>query len=306
MSLAIISPSRDISPWLEIFKKEAPDISLEIYPEIRHPNEVTVAMVWQHPKGTLAQFKNLRLICSMGAGVDHILGDENIDKSIAICRIVDPKLTFSMTNYVVMGVLNYHRQIQRFLADKENQKWDMNQPELPVKIGVLGVGELGGDVLDKLDYMGFEVLGYGNRPKKNFKFPYFYGDQLGEFLKQINVLVCLLPLTPQTDGVLNADLFRKCNKGTYLINVARGQHLIEEDLIPAIDEGILSGALLDVFRKEPLPEGHEFWRHPKITFTPHIASVTNPKAAAPQIIENYRRLKENRPLVNQIDRERGY
>ncbi|WP_215226088.1 2-hydroxyacid dehydrogenase [Echinicola shivajiensis] len=306
MSLAIISPSRDVSPWIEIFKKESPEIPLEIYPDIQEPDKVEVAMVWQHPKGSLSQFKKLKIICSMGAGVDHILGDETIDKTIPICRIVDPMLTFSMTNYVVMGVLNYHRQIQRFLADKEKQKWDMSQPELPVKIGVLGVGELGGDVLDKLDYMGFEVFGYGNRPKDNFKFPYFFGDQLGDFLKEINVMICLLPLTPKTEGFLNTELFKQCNKGTYLINVARGQHLVEEDLIPAIDKGWLSGALLDVFRKEPLPEGHDFWKHPKITFTPHIASVTNPKAAAPQIIDNYLRQKENRPLINQIDRERGY
>ncbi|GGF48440.1 2-hydroxyacid dehydrogenase [Echinicola rosea] len=306
MSLAIISPNRDISPWLEIFKKEAPDIPLEIYPDIKHPEEVTTAMVWQHPKGSLQSFPNLKLICSMGAGVDHILGDDTIPEDVSITRIVDPRLTFSMTNYVVMGVLNYHRQIRRYEADKKLRKWDMSNPEIPVKVGVLGVGELGGDVLDKLSYMGIEVYGYGNSPKPDFRHPYYHGSQLEEFLSTSNVLVCLLPLTKNTDGFLNMELFRKCTEGTYLINVARGKHLVEEDLITALDEGLLSGALLDVFRKEPLPEEHPFWAQEGITITPHIASITNPEAAAPQIIENYWNLIKGQSLVNQIDRKKGY
>ncbi|QDH80482.1 glyoxylate/hydroxypyruvate reductase A [Echinicola soli] len=306
MSLAIISPNRDITPWLEIFRKEAADIPLEIYPDIKHPKKVTAAMVWQHPKGSLQSLPNLRLICSMGAGVDHILGDDTIPEDIPITRIVDSRLTFSMTNYVVMGVLDFHRQIRRYQADKKERKWDMSNPEIPVSVGVLGVGELGGDVLDKLSYMGMEVYGYGNSPKSDFRHPYYYGNQLEEFLSKCNVLVCLLPLTQSTDGFLNLDLFRKCTKGTYLINVARGKHLVEEDLITALEEGILSGAMLDVFRQEPLPEDHPFWQQERLTITPHIASITNPDAAAPQIIENFWNLEKGHPLINQIDRKKGY
>ncbi|GAB3657587.1 glyoxylate/hydroxypyruvate reductase A [Echinicola sediminis] len=306
MSLAIVSPNRDISPWLEILKKSAPDISLEIYPDIKAPEDVEAVMVWQHPKGSLKQFPNLKLICSMGAGVDHIMADDTIPEHIPITRIVDPRLTFSMTNYVVMGVLNHHRQIARYLRDKKEQKWDMSNPELAIKVGVLGTGELGGDVLDKLAYMGIEVMGYGNSPKENFRHPYHYGEQLEEFLSKCNVLVCLLPLTSKTQGFLNLDLFRKCRKGTYLINVARGKHLIEEDLLQALEEGYLSGALLDVFRTEPLPKEHPFWFHEKITITPHIASITNPGAAVPQIITNYRNLTKGAELMNLIDRKKGY
>ncbi|MBD8489373.1 glyoxylate/hydroxypyruvate reductase A [Echinicola sp. CAU 1574] len=306
MSLAIISPNRDIAPWLKILADTASEIPLEIYPDIKDPDNVEVAMVWQHPKGSLQAFPNLKLICSMGAGVDHILGDETIPKDIPITRIVDPRLTFSMTNYVVMGVLNYHRQIDRYKKDKAKKVWDMSNPEIPIRVGVLGVGELGGDVLDKLAQLGIEVYGYGNSNKSDFRHPYYFGEQLPLFLQKVNVIVCLLPLTPETEGFLNMDLFKLCKKDTYLINVARGKHLNEGDLIEAIDEGYMSGALLDVFRQEPLSKEHTFWEHPKITITPHIASITNPDAAAPQIIKNYFNVIEGKGLINQIDRNKGY
>jgi glyoxylate/hydroxypyruvate reductase A len=238
--------------------------------------------------------------------VDHILSDPTLPADLPIVRIVDEKLTWSMTNYVVMGVLNFHRQITRYQKDQKRKVWDMSNPEIAVKVGVMGVGALGGDVLDKLNYMGFPVFGFGFTEKQDFPYPYFSKDKLQEFLSEINVLVCLLPLTPDTEGILNFDLFKMCNPGTYLINVARGKHLVEEDLIPALDEGLLAGALLDVYRTEPLPESHPFWEESRIQLTPHIASVTNPQAAAPQIIENLRRLQANQPLLNIVGRERGY
>ncbi|MDN3670886.1 glyoxylate/hydroxypyruvate reductase A [Echinicola jeungdonensis] len=306
MSLAIVSPKRDVLPWVKILEKDAPDIPLQIYPNVDRPEEVKVAMVWQHPIGSLERFSNLELVCSMGAGVDHILGDPHIPENIPITRIVDPKLTFSMTNYVVMGVLNFHRQIERYQKDQNLKKWDMSNPEIPIRVGVLGVGELGGDVLDKLAFMGFEVIGYGNSPKENFRHLYYYGNQLEEFLQQVNVLICLLPLTPKTKGFLNQSLFEKCKKGTYLINVARGSHLVEKDLPVAIEKGYISGALLDVFCNEPLPKEHPFWENPKITITPHIASITNPGAAVPQVITNYYNLIEGKPLLNVINKSKGY
>jgi glyoxylate/hydroxypyruvate reductase A len=160
--------------------------------------------------------------------------------------------------------------------------------------------------MDKLHGLGFEVVGFGFTEKKDFRYPYFSKTQLNQFLAEINVLVCLLPLTPDTEGILNLELFQACNKGTYLINVARGKHLVEEDLLAALNQGYLSGALLDVFRAEPLPLEHPFWVEERIQITPHIASVTNPQAAAPQIIANYKRLKAGQPLLNLVNRTRGY
>ncbi|EOZ99091.1 D-3-phosphoglycerate dehydrogenase [Indibacter alkaliphilus LW1] len=306
MALAIISPGRDVRLWIENFKELDPEIDIQVYPEITDPEKVEAVALWNHPKGMLSDFPNLKLICSMGAGVDHILSDNSIQKDIPITRIIDDKLTTSMTNYVVMGVLNYHRQINRYQEDQKNKVWDMSNPEIPVTVGIMGVGELGGDIAEKLQQLRFDVVGYGNTHKENMKYPYFFGDEIHKFLSKINILVCMLPLTPKTEGILNLNLFRKCNKNTYLVNVARGKHLVEEDLLEAIDEGYISGALLDVFQKEPLPEEHPFWNKNEITITPHIASVTNPKAAAPQIIENYHRIKKSQPFINQINPKRGY
>lgn len=306
MSLAIISPGRDPQVWIDALTFHQPDIDIQVYPNIDRPADVEMVLLWQHPPGYLSTFPNLKLISSLGAGVDHILTDTAVPESMPIVRIVDEKLTWSMTNYVMMGVLNFHRQITRYQTNQKQKIWDMSSPEIPVKVGVMGVGALGGDVLDKLNYLGFPVFGFGFSEKEDFPYPYFSKEQLHEFLNEINVLVCLLPLTPDTEGILNADFFKQCKPGTYLINVARGKHLVEEDLIPAINQGFLSGALLDVYRIEPLVKEHPFWDEERIQITPHIASVTNPKAASPQIIENLNRLKANQPLINLVNRQRGY
>lgn len=306
MSLAIICPGKNPDSWIQVIQELDPDLKIQVYPEINEPEEVEFALLWQHPFGILSSFPNLKLISSMGAGVDHILTDKSISPSLPIVRIVDEKLTSSMTNYVVMGVLNFHRRLTHFQENKEKKIWDMSDPEIEVKIGVMGVGALGGDVLEKLSFMGFSVVGFGFSEKENFEHPYYSKAQLGEFLSEVNVLVCLLPLTPETESILNLELFKQCNPGTYLINVARGKHLVEEDLTQALDKGYLSGALLDVYRKEPLPPEHPFWEDRRIMLTPHIASVTNPKAAVPQILENINRTKSNSPLINFVNRSRGY
>jgi glyoxylate/hydroxypyruvate reductase A len=306
MSLAIISPGRDPKVWIEALTAQDPSISIQVYPNIDRPEDVEMALLWQHPPGYLKTFPNLKLVSSLGAGVDHILSDTEIPDSLPIVRIVDEKLTWSMTNYVLMGVLNFHRQLTRYQADQKRKVWDMSRPEIPVRVGVMGVGALGGDVLDKLSYLGFSVSGFGFSEKNNFPYPYYSKEKLQEFLDGINALVCLLPLTPDTEGILNLDLFQRCQPGTFLINVARGKHLVEEDLIPALDQGFISGALLDVYRTEPLPETHPFWSEKRIQLTPHIASVTNPEAAAPQIIANFKRMKANQPLSNSVNRQRGY
>lgn len=306
MSIAIISPGRDPKVWIEALLQHLPDIDLQVYPQIDRPDDVEMALVWQHPQGFLSSLPNLKLISSLGAGVDHILSDPAVGEELPIVRIVDEKLTWSMTNYVILGVMNFHRQLVRYQNDQRKKVWDMSSPEISVKIGVMGVGALGGDALDRLHGLGFEVVGFGFSEKIDFRYPYFSKAQLNQFLTEINVLVCLLPLTPETEGVLNLELFQACNKGTYLINVARGKHLVEEDLMVALQRGYLSGAMLDVFRVEPLPQDHPFWEEKRIQLTPHIASVTNPLAAAPQIIANYKRLKACQPLLNLVDRSKGY
>jgi glyoxylate/hydroxypyruvate reductase A len=306
MNLAIIAPNKDVKDWAETFQKLDPSLTVNVFPAIERYDRIDVVVLWQHPHGILKQFPNLKLICSMGSGVDHIIADPDLPYDIPITRIVDPRLTFSMTNYVIMGILNFHRQFLRYLEDKTNKVWDMSNPEIDIQVGVMGAGQLGTDVLDKLKALGIPALAYGNSPKDNYQHPYFYGEQLDYFLKQVNVVVCLLPLTPQTTGFLNLTLFEKFNRGTYLINVARGKHLVEEDLLTALSEGYVSGALLDVFQQEPLPKTHPFWEHKAITVTPHIACITMYQAAVPQILDNIQRLAASTPLKNQINLSLGY
>jgi len=306
MSIAIIAPKKDVSEWISNFNKYNTSLKVQVYPEIEDKNSVEVVVLWNHPEGSLLEFPNLKLICSMGAGVDHILRDKLLPKGIPITRVIDPLLTESMTQYVLGGILNYKRQFSRYVENKKNKIWDMSNPELDISVGVLGVGELGTDVIEKLIDLKIKVLGYGNNPKIIQKYDYFCGIQLSDFLSRVNIIVCLLPLTDQTEDYLNINLFRKCNKGTYLINVARGRHLVDEDLLLAIEEGYISGALLDVFRTEPLPEEHPFWRHNKILITPHIASITNPDAAVKQIVDNYNNIKNFKSPNFLIDPNKGY
>lgn len=308
MAIIIVAPNRNVSSWKKIISERSPDLKVYVWPECDRKEDVDCAIAWNHPLGSLKEFPNLRLISSMGAGVDHILRDTSIDSSVRITRIVDDGLTMPMTNYVLMAVLNYHKQFFKYLADKENKIWDQQlNPEIDLTVGILGLGVLGTDVAEKLHMLGFNVKGFSNSRKFVEGVESYAGEgELDDFLRKINTLVCMLPLTAGTRNMLNIDFFRKMNRGSILINVARGALLVEEDLLKAMDEGIISSAFLDVFQKEPLPKDHPFWDHPNIYLTPHIASVTNPGAAIPQILENYSLLQKGKPLKNEIDRIKGY
>ncbi|MEQ9378870.1 MAG: glyoxylate/hydroxypyruvate reductase A [Imperialibacter sp.] len=308
MSIVIIAPNRDLSRWIREFNNADESLDVRIWPETGDQSEVTCAVVWGHPTGSLTAFPNLKLICSMGAGVDHVLKDPELPDSVPVVRIVDEGLSFSMSNYIVSAVLYHHRRFEKYLADKKAHIWDQpSPPEVDCRIGIMGFGVLGQDAGRKLKALGFDVFGYANSRKKVDGIQCFAGEgELSAFLREINVLVCLLPATPETKGVLNKKFFEGMNRGTYLINAARGHHQVTDDIIGAIDNGTLSGAFLDVFEKEPLQTDHPIWGHPKVFITPHIASITNPGAAAPQIVANYKAMMEGQPLKNTIDRDRGY
>lgn len=307
MALAIIAPTRDTSIWSDGMRSIDPALDIRTYPELGDESEITCAVVWNHPRGILRTFPALRLICSMGAGVDHIISDPDIPVHLPITKIVDDRLSFSMSNYIVMAVLHHHRRWDKYMEDKAQQRWDQAaNPELDIQIGILGFGTLGQDAGRKLVSLGFDVHGL-SRKKRQVEGIQTYGqDDMDLFLSRINVLVCLLPLVPENIGILNYDLFTKMKKGSYLINVARGKHQVGEDIRRALDEGLLSGAFLDVFEEEPLPRGHWMWEHPAIQISPHNASLTNPDAAIPQIMDNYKRALAGDPLINVIDRSKGY
>ena len=307
MKIGIIAPKERVKCWLNTFKNYDKNIDVSTYPDIDY-NNIDCVCLWKHPKKVLGKFKNLKLIHSMGAGVDHIINDPSCPKGIPICRISDDKLSFSMTNYIITAVLFYHRRILKYQNDKKNKLWDhITHPEiLPINIGILGFGVLGSDAADKLKYMGFNVIGYSLNKKKENGIKIYHGEELDLFLSKINVLVCTVPYTQKTHHLLDRNLFKKLNKETYLVNVSRGKVQNEKDIIEYIDNGTLSGAFLDVFETEPLPKSSEIWKHDKIQITPHNASITNEDAAVPQILDNYNRLASGKSLINQVNIENEY
>ena len=306
-NVILICPSKERKKWITIFKKLMPIWNIQSLEGVKNTDLIDTALVWNHPSGVLKKFKNLTLICSLGAGVDHLLSDPDIPKGVKITRIVDPMLSFSMSNYIIMAVLQYHRKLDKYLEDKKNKIWDHDlSPEVNLSIGILGLGILGRDAAIKLKNLGFKLYGYSPSPKQIDGVECFSGEEISKFLKKINTLVCTVPYTPKTHNLLSEKLFKQLQNPTYLINVARGKVQNEVDIINAVNTGILTGAFLDVFEKEPLPTSSPLWSHDKIKITPHIASVTNADAGAKQIIENYRRYIKNEKLMNEVNLDKGY
>jgi glyoxylate/hydroxypyruvate reductase A len=305
MSVLIVSPGRDPKAWVSELKNQHPGMKVYVYPEDHDKEEIEYAISWKHPRGLYVNYPNLKVIASMGAGVDHITSDPEIPENIIITRVVDEQLTIDMSAFVLSLIMNHLRNISVHHCSKE---WESKKYKRihETRVGIMGLGELGSGVAANLLKNGFKVSGWARSPKKYKDINSFSEEDPGEFLENLDILVCLLPLTKKTENILCRDLFEKLPKGAFLINVARGEHLVEQDLLDCVNTGQLSGASLDVFRKEPLPEDHPFWEHPRIFITPHIASVTDPKAVVPQLIENYERMQEREDLNNVVTRERGY
>jgi glyoxylate/hydroxypyruvate reductase A len=309
MALLIIAPDIKVTSWVKYLGTLEPGIEIRVWPEVGEADEIEFALCWNHPLGELSKYKNLKGIASLGAGVDHLLRDPDLPDGVPVTRVVEYSMAQSMSEYVVLSALNYCRQFDAYRSDQDQKHWQPRRPR-PAEdthIGIMGLGQLGCDAAKKLSYLGFTVSGWSRTPKNIDGVQCFAGEGgFDNFLSRSQILICLLPLTPSTKGILNRKTFDRLPRDAYVINVARGQHLVEKDLIQALDSGKLSGACLDVFDIEPLPAGHPFWRHPKIRITPHISSITFPKAVAPQIIENYRRAKTGRGLLNVVDLKRGY
>lgn len=309
MVLSLICPTKDPAPWVAAIQAVAPDIDLRIWPDDGDKAEVTFTLVWAQPQGIFSQYPNLQVISSMGAGVDNLLKDTSIPPRATVVRMVDPRLVSQMGDYVLAAVLNHVRQFPQYGQYQQQHQWRPLPPRNidEVTIGVMGVGQIGSAVATRLSQLGFRVVGWSRRAKSVADVKIIAGQQqLSDFLAVSEILVCLLPLTPDTENTLSADTLSQLPRGAYVVNVARGNHLVEEDLLLLINNAHLSGACLDVFRQEPLPPDHPFWSHGKITVTPHIASLTDPASVAPQVVENYRRMTTGQPLLNQVDRQQGY
>jgi glyoxylate/hydroxypyruvate reductase A len=293
-------------PWLS----EA-DIDVLVHTRDAYdPKDIDYTLSFRPPPGLLKTFPNLRTIFSLGAGVDGFFADPEFPKSIPLVRFVDPQLSTEMAQYVVLHVLSQHRQEREFETTQRQSKWA--QRMLPRKtadtrIGILGLGEIGTVAGERLRDLGFPVAGWSRSRKNVPGIKSHAGDaEFDAFLGASDFLICLLPLTPETRGILNATSFAKLPAGAYVINVARGGHLIESDLVAAIDSGHLAGATLDVFETEPLPETSPLWLHPKILATPHIAAISDPAVAARFVIDGIAKAERGERHENTVDMSRGY
>lgn len=280
---------------------------VRIWPNYGNKDDIECVIVWKHDEGVLNDFPNLKLIASYGAGVENILSDPALPADVPITRFVDDTLSDQMAEFVLAAILNHRLHLTYYREQQAASQWRGKDFLTGKNVTILGLGELGSTTAKLLDKNGYKVSGW-SRSEKNIDGvkSYFGNDQLYLSVEEADFIVCLLPLTSGTKHILNADLFNKMKKGSFLINVGRGDHLNDNDLMDALYNNQLSGALLDVFPMEPLPQDHPFWKHPKIHITPHISSPTDKAKVARQILDNYNRILSGSTLKNQVDPQRSY
>ncbi len=308
MTLLFCSTTDRADDWLGELGARLPDLDVRVWPEMGDPADIDMALVWKPPHGLLASLPNLKLIVSLGAGVESLLLDPTLP-DVPLVRMVSEGLTVDMAGYVALQVLRWHRQLDEYREQQRAAVWHQigHKPASEVRVGILGLGELGTASAKTLLSMDYRVLGWSRTPKAIEGVESFAGtDGLAAMLPQCDLLVCLLPLTDGTRGILNRDLFAALPRGAVVINAARGAHLVEADLLEALESGHLRGASLDVFVEEPLPADHPFWHHPKVHVTPHMAAVTHASRSAEVVAEAVRAFREGRPLPNLVDRKQGY
>jgi glyoxylate/hydroxypyruvate reductase len=269
----------------------------------------TSALLWKAPLNHLSKLDKIKCLISLGQGVDHILNKNSIPENIPVIRIVDPYMAKSMSQWILLSVLNITRETYGYF-NQENQKLYKPRDEkdfLSIQIGVYGIGAIGSVVAQDLSYMGFNVTGW-SRTKKNIKtVKCLHGDEgFKELVSNSDIHVCLLPLTSSTMNIFNKDIFIKMKKGSCFINAGRGEHVVEDDLLNSCKSKHISNAVLDVYRTEPLPKNHSFWEQENIRLWPHVAAETNPDTAAEQIANAIKCIDKNITPPNTVDRNIGY
>ncbi|MCB8877109.1 2-hydroxyacid dehydrogenase [Acidisoma silvae] len=307
--LLYVCPTVPAEPWVKAFAESLPDVEIRVWPDIGNPAEVTYAFVWHPPSVLFTQLTSLRAVFSLGAGVDKLLANPELPRDVPLIRMVDPSLGADMAIFVAMQVLHYHRRMPEFAAFQRERLW--RALDVPMaherRVGILGYGEMGALCADRLRSFGFNVGIWSRRPRSDAGLRCFAGlEQLPAFLAETDILVCLLPLTPETRGILNAAAFAAMPRGSFLINVGRGPHVVENDLLAALDSGQIAHATLDVFVQEPLAQEHPFWAHERVTVTPHVGALTQPHTAAVMIADNIRRDLAGESLLNTVDHALGY
>ena len=294
--------------WARLFAQKAPQMPFHCWPDTGDRHAVRYLAAWLPPEDMLGQFPNVEILFSVGAGIDQF-DISGLPAHIPVVRMIEPGIAAGMVEYVTHAVLGIYRHSRLYAQQQRDQRWQAQvvKPMSSNRIGVLGLGILGQAVLKQLSSLGFPCAGWSRSAHTLPGVDCYSGsDGLAHFLARTDILICLLPLTDDTRGILNQRLFNQLPMGASLINVGRGAHLVDADLLAALQSGQLSQAVLDVCEPEPLAPDHPFWSHPAITVTPHIASMTQPAGGVDAVLDNIRRHRVGLPLTGLIDRQRGY
>ncbi|OZI62209.1 2-hydroxyacid dehydrogenase [Bordetella genomosp. 11] len=308
MHVLFACPHNNPADWLPGLTAELPDCKISVWDPAGPPSGADVALVWKPPAALIEHETRLKALFNLGAGVDALL-QMNLPAHIQIVRLEDAGMAVQMAEYALYALLRAARGFGRYEDDQAASRWapqpGLRREQWPV--GVLGLGEMGGRVAQAIAAFDYPVLGWSRSPRTVEGIQTYAGaEQLPEFLRRTRVLVNVLPLTPETTGLLDREFLSQLLPGGHLINVGRGGHLNEPDLLALLDEGKIDGATLDVFDVEPLPAGHPFWTHPRVHVTPHIAASTLRSEAISQIAAKIRRLARGEPISGVVAPQRGY
>ena len=296
--------------YIDAFERTAPYIQLALPQDVTDPDAVTLALAWDPGADDFRPYPNLRLVSSIAAGVNGILASPSLPRDVPLMRIAGESQAQMMAGFVTWHVLWHHRRFGDYLANQRQRHWQRlpKRDASDVRIGLLGAGKMGGAVARALMALDYDVAIH-SRSGRNLPAGVegFSGtDGLERLVARSDILINLLPLTAETRGILNAELFSRLPEGAALIHVGRGEHLIEADLLAALDSGRLCGASLDVFAIEPLPADHVFWHHDRIVVTPHDACDSTPTQVAHEVAEAMQRLYDGLLPASVVDREAGY
>lgn len=299
-------PANWVDPLREVFAAE--DLLLALPEDAAALAKVECLIVFGPGEGVMHRLPNLKFVSTMGMGVDHILKDPGLPADVPIARVVDASMTDQMAEYVTLAALRVERESDRYDELQRQGEWQRRHAVTARgAVAILGMGQVGKEAARRLSFLGFPVLGWSRTPFTQDGVEPFHGPEgLKALLPRTRTLVCILPLTAQTRDLLDANLFAQLPRGAHVVNIGRGEQLVEEDLQAALDSGHLGGATLDVFRTEPLPAGHPFWTHPKVRVTPHSAGMSFPRNAAGRVLENLNRVRAGQRPLDEVARERGY
>ncbi|SCZ26764.1 MULTISPECIES: glyoxylate/hydroxypyruvate reductase A [unclassified Pseudomonas] len=294
--------------WRRLFAEHAPDIEWRAWPDIGDPRDIRYLAAWQAPDDVETLLPNLQVLFALSAGVDQ-LDLSRLPTTLPVVRLLDPGISQGMCEYASFAVLSLHRDMLRYRQQQAERGWQAHRlvPAGQRRVGLMGLGLQARQILATLKTFGFALSGWARSEHDIEGVACFAGDkQLPAFLGQCDIVLCVLPLTEQTRGILNRQLFQHLPKGAALVNMGRGGHLVEADLLEALADGQLSAAVLDVLEQEPAPMDHPFWHHPQILLTPHIAAMTQPESAFGVLLENIRRHQRGKSMLGLVDRERNY